>query len=97
MLPNLAENARAIATDDAHQRKRENHHHGGAQVCAPKDAAQLALSDIGNEGASGGLRWIHIVDGASGVDDNNQVRMVKTPWSENEIPLQRLRRLARRR
>lgn len=86
VLPNLAENARAIATDEMPTSGKGKTITTVEPKFVPKDAAQLALSDE----LAMKVRLVdcvgYIVDGASGVDDNNQVRMVKTPWSENEIP-----------
>lgn len=52
----------------------------------PKDAAQIML----NEDTKVNIRLIdcvgYMVDGASGHIENEQERMVKTPWFDHEIP-----------
>lgn len=86
VLPNLAENARAIATDEMPTSGKGKTITTVEPKFVPKDAAEIAFSDD----LSMKVRLVdcvgYIVDGAAGVDDAEQVRMVKTPWSENEIP-----------
>lgn len=52
----------------------------------PKDAAKLSLGD----GVEVNVRLIDcvgfMVDGAVGHEEDNEERMVKTPWSDQEIP-----------
>ena len=59
----------------------------------PKDAAQVQLGD----GISVKVRLIDcvgfMVDGAAGHIENDAERMVKTPWSETEIPFTKAARV----
>ena len=52
----------------------------------PKEAVQITLGD----GIQAKVRLIdcvgYMVDGAAGHVENGEERMVKTPWSEKEIP-----------
>lgn len=52
----------------------------------PAKAAEVELE----EGVQAKIRLIDcvgfVIDGAFGLDENNQVRMVKTPWSKNLMP-----------
>ena len=52
----------------------------------PAKAAEVEL----DEGITAKIRLIDcvgfVIDGAFGLDENNQVRMVKTPWLKEAIP-----------
>ena len=52
----------------------------------PKEAAEISL----DEETKVKIRLIDcvgfVIDGAFGLDENNQVRMVKTPWLKEAIP-----------
>ena len=60
----------------------------------PKEAVQITLGD----GIQAKVRLIdcvgYMVDGAAGHVENGEERMVKTPWSEKEIPFTQAARSA---
>lgn len=86
VLPNLAENEKMIATDEMPTSGKGKIITTVEPKFVPKNAAKLLLS----EELEMKVRLVdcvgYIVKGASGVDDANEQRMVKTPWSEKEIP-----------
>ena len=80
------ESLKAVSTDELPQSA------GGKTVMTtepkfiPKEAVQITLGD----GVQAKVRLIdcvgYMVDGAAGHVENGEERMVKTPWSEKEIP-----------
>ena len=80
------ESLKAVSTDELPQSA------GGKTVMTtepkfiPKEAVQITLGD----GIQAKVRLIdcvgYMVDGAAGHVENGEERMVKTPWSEKEIP-----------
>lgn len=86
VLPNLAENEKRIATDEMPTSGKGRTITTVEPKFVPKNAARLMLS----EELEMKVRLVdcvgYIVDGASGMDDRDEQRMVKTPWSEKEIP-----------
>lgn len=86
VLPNLAENEKSIATDEMPTSGKGRTITTVEPKFVPKNAARLMLS----EELEMKVRLVdcvgYIVEGASGVDDREEQRMVKTPWSEKEIP-----------
>ena len=86
VLPNMDEGDRAQARDELPQSA------GGKMIMTtepkfiPKEAVEVALSDT----ATASVRLIdcvgYMVEGASGHEENDEPRMVKTPWSEEEMP-----------
>ena len=86
VLPNLKENEKTIATDEMPTSGKGKTITTVEPKFVPKEAARIALSDDLNMK----VRLVdcvgYIVKGASGVDDEHEQRMVKTPWSEQEIP-----------
>lgn len=86
VLPNMADNAKAIATDEMPTSGKGKTITTVEPKFVPKEAAEISLSDD----LSVKVRLVdcvgYIANGAVGVDDQGQVRMVKTPWYEEEIP-----------
>lgn len=86
VLPALKENDKAIATDEMPTSGKGRTITTVEPKFIPKEAAKLSLS----EDVDVRMRLIdcvgYMVKGAAGMDDNEKVRMVKTPWSEKEIP-----------
>ena len=86
VLPNLAENEKRIATDEMPTSGKGRTITTVEPKFVPKNAARLLLS----EELEMKVRLVdcvgYIVEGASGVDDRDEQRMVKTPWSEKEMP-----------
>ena len=86
VLPNLAENEKRIATDEMPTSGKGKTITTVEPKFVPKNAARLMLS----EELEMKVRLVdcvgYIVEGASGVDDESEQRMVKTPWSDKEIP-----------
>ena len=86
VLPNLAENEKRIATDEMPTSGKGRTITTVEPKFVPKSAARLLLS----EELEMKVRLVdcvgYIVEGASGVDDRDEQRMVKTPWSEKEMP-----------
>lgn len=86
VLPGLKENDKAIATDEMPTSGKGRTITTVEPKFIPKQAAELALSDD----VSVKMRLIdcvgYMVKGAAGMEDDSKVRMVKTPWSEKEIP-----------
>lgn len=86
VLPHLSGEAARVSTDELPVSG------GGKTITTvepkfvPAKAAEVELE----EGIQAKIRLIDcvgfVIDGAFGLDENNQVRMVKTPWSEEEIP-----------
>jgi len=85
VLPNLDENARAIATDEMPTSGKGKTITTVEPKFVPKEAARVSIEELGVK-----VRLVDcvgfVVDGAAGVEDENQTRMVKTPWSNEEIP-----------
>jgi len=85
VLPNLDENARAIATDEMPTSGKGKTITTVEPKFVPKEAARVSIEELGVK-----VRLVDcvgfVVDGAAGVEDENQTRMVKTPWSDEEIP-----------
>jgi len=85
VLPNLDENARAIATDEMPTSGKGKTITTVEPKFVPKEAARVSIEELGVK-----VRLVDcvgfVVDGAAGVEDENQTRMVKTPWSDQEIP-----------
>lgn len=86
VLPNLAENEKRIATDEMPTSGKGRTITTVEPKFVPKNAARLLLS----EELEMKVRLVdcvgYIAEGASGVDDKDEQRMVKTPWSEKEMP-----------
>lgn len=86
VLPNLAENEKSIATDEMPTSGKGRTITTVEPKFVPKNAARLRLSDE----LEMKVRLVdcvgYIVEGASGIDDKDEQRMVKTPWSEKEMP-----------
>lgn len=86
VLPNLADNEKNIATDELPTSGKGKTITTVEPKFVPKDAARVLLS---NE-IEVTVRLVDcvgfVVEGAAGVDDNDQTRLVKTPWSPKEIP-----------
>lgn len=86
VLPNLADNEKNIATDELPTSGKGKTITTVEPKFVPKDAARVLLS---NE-IEVKVRLVDcvgfVVEGAAGVDDNDQTRLVKTPWSPKEIP-----------
>lgn len=86
VLPNLAENDRMIATDEMPTSGKGKTITTVEPKFVPKNAAKLMISGE----LEMKVRLVdcvgYIVKGASGVEDADEQRMVKTPWSEKEIP-----------
>lgn len=86
VLPNLAENEHRIATDEMPTSGKGKTITTVEPKFVPKSAARLSLTpEIEMK-----IRLVdcvgYIVEGASGVDEDGQQRMVKTPWSDAEMP-----------
>ena len=86
VLPNLADNEKNIATDELPTSGKGKIITTVEPKFVPKDAARVILS---NE-IEVKVRLVDcvgfVVEGATGVDDHDQTRLVKTPWSPKEIP-----------
>lgn len=86
VLPNLAENEKDIATDEMPTSGKGKTITTVEPKFVPKNAARLTLS----EGLEMNVRLVdcvgYIVEGAAGIDDADEKRMVKTPWSDQEMP-----------
>lgn len=86
VLPVLKENEKAIATDEMPTSGKGRTITTVEPKFIPKQAVELALSDD----VTAKMRLIdcvgYLAKGAAGMDDNETARMVKTPWSEKEIP-----------
>lgn len=86
VLPNLADNEKTIATDELPTSGKGKTITTVEPKFVPKDAARVILSnDVEVK-----VRLVDcvgfVMEGAMGVDDNEQTRLVKTPWSSKEIP-----------
>lgn len=86
VLPNLAENDKRIATDEMPTSGKGKTITTVEPKFVPKNAAKLMISGE----LEMKVRLVdcvgYIVKGASGAEDADEQRMVKTPWSEMEIP-----------
>ena len=87
VLPNMEdENARTRARDELPQSAAGKTIMTTEPKFVPKDAALVAIAD----GVEVSIRMIdcvgYMVEGAVGHTENDQERMVKTPWFEYEIP-----------
>lgn len=85
VVPNLSDNEKAIATDELPTSGKGKTITTVEPKFVPKNAAKILLSnDIEVK-----VRLVDcvgfVVDGAMGTDDSQQARMVKTPWSEQEM------------
>lgn len=86
VLPHISEETGRVSTDELPVSG------GGKTITTvepkfvPAKAAEVELE----EGIRAKIRLIDcvgfVIDGAFGLDENNQVRMVKTPWQEEAIP-----------
>lgn len=86
VLPAMAENEKAVATDELPTSGKGKTITTVEPKFIPKEGALLKLS----EDVQAKVRLVdcvgYIVDGAAGTDENAGARMVKTPWSDKEIP-----------
>ena len=87
VLPNMEdENAKARTRDELPQSAAGKTIMTTEPKFVPKDAAQVTIA----EGVEVSIRMIdcvgYMVEGAAGHTENDQERMVKTPWFEYEIP-----------
>lgn len=86
VLPAMAENEKAVATDELPTSGKGKTITTVEPKFIPKEGALLKLS----EDVQAKVRLVdcvgYIVDGAAGTDENAGARMVKTPWSDKEMP-----------
>lgn len=86
VLPNLKDNERKIAVDELPTSGKGRTITTVEPKFVPKEAALLRLSDQ----TELKIRLVDCVgfpvEGADGTDENQKARMVKTPWSKEEIP-----------
>lgn len=86
VLPALPENEKAVATDELPTSGKGRTITTVEPKFIPKEGFKIQLSDD----VQAKIRLVdcvgYIVDGASGTDENQSARMVKTPWADKEIP-----------
>lgn len=86
VLPNLADNEKNIATDELPTSGKGKTITTVEPKFVPKDGAGVLLSND----VEVRIRLVDcvgfVVEGAVGIDDSEETRMVRTPWSAKEIP-----------
>ncbi len=87
VLPNMEdENAKTRTRDELPQSAAGKTIMTTEPKFVPKDAAKVSIAD----GVEASIRMIdcvgYMVEGAAGHTENDQERMVKTPWFEYEVP-----------
>lgn len=93
VLPNLRENEKKIAVDELPVSGKGKTITTVEPKFIPKEAACLKLSDQTDLK----IRLVDCVgfpvEGADGTDENGKSRMVKTPWSKEELPFAKAARI----
>lgn len=89
VLPNMQDNEKEMARDELPVSGKGKTITTIEPKFVPKEAASISLG----EGLNARIRLVDCVGfvapGAAGTDEDSQTRMVKTPWSSEEIPFAR--------